>query len=108
MFNMFNSKPSLSLKEIFEKTQSKENYFVDVRTPPEYAAVHAFGAESIPLNTIDSSVVEKLKGYKEVYVICQSGGRSATATSLLVSNGVNAINVEGGTNAWRTEGLPVI
>lgn len=108
MLNLFKTKPSVSLKEIFEKTQDKNNAFIDVRTPPEYVSLHAKGAESIPLNTIDNNVVERLKKYKEVYVICQSGGRSAAATSLFVSNGVNAINVEGGTNAWKAEGLPII
>lgn len=108
MLNLFKSKPSVSLKEVFEKTQNKNNAFVDVRTSPEYASLHAKGAESIPLNIIDSNVIEKLKKYNEVYVICQSGGRSAAATSLFVSNGVNAINVEGGTNAWKAEGLPTV
>ena len=108
MLNLFKNKPAVSLKEIFEKTQNKNVVFIDVRTKPEYASLHAKGAESIPLNTINDDVISKLKKYDEVYVICQSGGRSAAATSLFVANGVKAINVEGGTTAWHREGLPTV
>ncbi len=40
-------------------------------------------------------------------VICRSGNRSATATSLLVRSGFDAMNLRGGMQAWASSGLPV-
>ena len=41
-----------------------------------------------------------------VYIICQSGGRSAQATQYLEAVGHNAVNVTGGTAAWIWAQLP--
>lgn len=79
---------------------------LDVRTEAEYAGGHAKGAMHIPLDELEERAGE-LKGASEVYVICQSGGRSAQAVNYLTAEGVNAINVAGGTRAWRSDGLPM-
>ncbi|MGJ8722629.1 MAG: rhodanese-like domain-containing protein [Salinibacterium amurskyense] len=42
-----------------------------------------------------------------MYVICESGGRSAQAVEWLNTQGFDAVNIEGGTSAWRNAGLPV-
>jgi len=42
-----------------------------------------------------------------VYVICQSGGRSAQAAQLLVRAGLDARSVAGGTSAWVHSGRTV-
>jgi rhodanese-related sulfurtransferase len=42
-----------------------------------------------------------------VYVICKSGGRSAKAVEHLRANGVDAVNVAGGTLAWIEAGNAV-
>lgn len=81
--------------------------FIDVRTPAEYKSGHAKGAENYPLQQFGPSVIKKLKNYDTVYVICQSGGRSATATSHLRDAKINAINVSGGTSAWQANRLPM-
>ena len=81
--------------------------FVDVRTRGEYTSGHAKGAINMPLDSFSDADIAKLKQYADVYVICQSGGRSAAATKALKSSGVNATNVSGGTSAWRSQGLPM-
>ena len=81
--------------------------FIDVRSGDEYAFGHAQGAVNMPLDAFSEADVARLKQNKEVYVICQSGGRSSTATKALIASGVNAINVEGGTSAWQAAGLPM-
>jgi len=39
-----------------------------------------------------------------VYVICAVGGRSRKAAELLISKGVDATNVAGGTKGWIDAG----
>ena len=79
---------------------------IDVREPDEYATGHAPGAVNLPLSELPARVSEVPAG-TPVHVICQAGGRSARATELLTVNGVDAINVDGGTNAWIQQGHPL-
>jgi rhodanese-related sulfurtransferase len=78
---------------------------IDVRTPAEYAAGHVPGARNVPIDTLDPHAADL--GTGEVYVICESGGRSARASATLASAGHPAVNITGGTAAWRAAGLPV-
>jgi rhodanese-related sulfurtransferase len=102
----FNSIPSIPAAEAADKLRESKTILVDVRTPQEFAGGHAKDAYNCPLSTLDKCV-DKLKDFSEVYVICQSGGRSASAVSKLLSANIKAINVEGGTIAWRALGLPL-
>jgi rhodanese-related sulfurtransferase len=103
----FNSTPSASTIETAKHVGESGVAFIDVRTPAEYKSGHAKGAENYPLQQFSPALVEKLKQYETVYVICQSGGRSSTATSHLRSAKINAINVSGGTSAWQANHLPM-
>lgn len=103
----FNSNPSISTTEVVKRVGEPGVAFIDVRTPEEYKAGHAKGAENYPLQQFSPSVIEKLKNYDTVYVICQSGGRSSTAVSHLRGEKINAINVSGGTSAWQANHLPM-
>lgn len=106
MFNLFNKTPVVPLKEIAEQVTTSGVGFIDVRTKDEFASGHAKSTTNIPLDSI-SDKAEELKKFERVYVICQSGGRSGRAVDILGSLGVNAINVPGGTIAWRSAGLPM-
>lgn len=79
---------------------------IDVREPDEYATGHAPGAVNLPLSELPDRIGEVPTG-TPVHVICQAGGRSARATELLSGNGVDAINVDGGTKAWIQQGHPL-
>jgi rhodanese-related sulfurtransferase len=95
---------SVSVEEASEKVHGDNVAFIDVRSEGEYATGHAQGAKNIPLNNLVNQA-ESLTGYDAVYLICQSGGRSAMAVQYLAMEGINAINVLGGTNAWQSAGL---
>lgn len=72
---------------------------VDVRQPGEYALGHVPSAVLMPLAEVPDRVAE-LAADREVYVICGSGGRSMRACEYLAQQGIDAVNVAGGTRAW--------
>ncbi|MCL3861461.1 rhodanese-like domain-containing protein [Actinotalea sp. K2] len=80
---------------------------IDVREDHEYAAGHVPGALSIPLTQFVDRVTEVTSLPGEVYLICESGGRSAQVTAWLGQQGYDVANVAGGTGAWRAAGYPV-
>lgn len=81
--------------------------FVDVRTPEEYAAGHADRAINIPLDTLPANL-DRLEKGEPVYLICQTGRRSKIAAGMLKDAGFEKpINIAGGTDAWKSDGLPM-
>ncbi len=104
--SFFSSVPSVSVVEAAQKMRAANKAFIDVRTPEEYSSGHARGAVSMPLSTLGTRANELAK-FDSVYVICQSGGRSSSATSQLLARKINAINVAGGTLAWKAAKLPL-
>jgi len=82
--------------------------FIDVRTPEEYAEGHIQGARLIPLQELAERMAEVPKN-RRVYLYCRSGKRSAAAANILVKAGfTNIENIEGGINAWKGAGYPVV
>jgi rhodanese-related sulfurtransferase len=84
---------------------------VDVRTPVEFAAVHADGAVLVPQGGVPDVVARLVsKGVRPtVYAICKTGARARNAVRQLRDAGyTEASCVEGGTDAWVAAGLPVI
>ena len=79
---------------------------IDVREPDEYEAAHVPGAQPIPLGTVPDRIAE-VPADGSVYVICAMGGRSLKAAEFYRANGIDAINVGGGTKAWIEAGQPV-
>ena len=79
---------SESVKEFMEKGA----VILDVRSPGEFQTGHIKGSKNIPLNIISSKINDIKKLNKPVIACCASGMRSAQATSILKSNGINAMN----------------
>jgi rhodanese-related sulfurtransferase len=79
---------------------------IDVRQPDEYDAGHVPGAHLIPLGEVAARLGE-VPTDGTVYVICQTGSRSARATDFLRRQGIDAQNVAGGTKAWIESGRTV-
>lgn len=70
----------------------KRAVIIDVRTPGEFQGGHIKGSKNIPLNTIGNQIESIKKLNKPVIACCASGMRSAQATSILKSNGIEAMN----------------
>lgn len=85
---------------------------IDVRTPVEFRELHVEFAHNIPLDRLDPAAIaaERAKaGEEPLYVICRSGSRGRSACERLIAAGVkNVVNVEGGTLACDTAGLPMV
>jgi rhodanese-related sulfurtransferase len=93
------------------RLQQRGASIVDVRTPMEFASVHAVGATSAPLDRLDAqALATSFQATTELplLVICKSGGRSAQACETLAAAGLkDVVSVDGGTDAWERAGLPV-
>jgi rhodanese-related sulfurtransferase len=76
---------------------------VDVREPDEYEQAHVPGARLVPLATVPERL-DEFPTSGTVYLICASGGRSRRAAEFLRAQGVDAVNVAGGTKAWLAAG----
>lgn len=89
--------------------ESGEAVVIDVRTPEEFIQGHIQGAENINLNNVLFAEKVSVLNKDANYIInCQSGGRSARATSLMYELGFkNVSNLEGGIIAWKNAGLAV-
>lgn len=73
---------------------------LDVREGWELDICAVEGATHIPLNQLPQRISE-LPTDQPVVVICHHGGRSAQAMMFLRQRGLNqAINLEGGIDAW--------
>ena len=110
MFFFGNNVPSCNVNEAKSTIEnSKDCLILDVRSPEEYSQAHIAGSKLIPLNVLGNKLGELSKfKEKEVLVICRSGNRSMSATSMLVKDGfTNAKNVEGGIMSWHRQGHPL-
>jgi rhodanese-related sulfurtransferase len=103
---------SISVKQLFERSQNRDVDLIDVRMPSEFREVHAECARNVPLESLDPKAVTSARNghaNEPLYVICRSGNRSTQACQKFVDAGFeNIVNVEGGTLAWEKSGLPVV
>ncbi len=82
---------------------------LDVRETEEYAKGHLLDARNIPASKIKDRIGE-LEKFKErpLIVCCATGVRSASACGELKKLGfLKLFNLAGGTEAWKTAGLPL-
>ncbi len=81
-------------------------FLIDVREDSEYQSGHVPGAKHIPLGSLGERLNEIPKD-QEIWVICQSGGRSMKAANALEDLGYSAVSVAGGTGAWIQAGKEI-
>jgi rhodanese-related sulfurtransferase len=104
---------SISASELSKLLASGKSIdLIDVRTPIEYRAMHITIARNEPLDRLDPKAIQATRNgssSEPLYVVCRSGGRSRQACEKLLTAGVtNVINVEGGTMACESAGVPVV
>lgn len=85
-----------------------EILLIDVREANEYAFERIPGALLYPLSTFDPRAIPSASG-KKLVIQCAAGGRSMRAAQALAAAGhAEVYNLEGGINAWKSHGLPLI
>jgi rhodanese-related sulfurtransferase len=96
--------PEIDVTEL-AKVRADGARLIDVREPDEYTAAHVPGAVLVPLATVPERLGD-VPSEGPVYVICAKGGRSLQAAEFYRAQGIDAINVAGGTTAWIEAGEP--
>ena len=95
---------SINAKELKSILSGKQGdlIIVDVRGKDEWDSGHIEDPRviNIDVNSLmfDSSKLDKSK---QIYLICESGGRSSFAQMILGAKGFKCVNVEGGMSAFR-------
>lgn len=89
--NLLGIGPNVNLKEMYQNGAQ----IIDVRTKGEYQTGHIKGSVNIPLQHLQANL-SKLKKDQPIITCCASGMRSASAKSILKSNGFKEVYNGGG------------
>ena len=95
-----------AFKELIAQTPNA--IIVDVRTDGEVAQGVIENAILIDFNGQNFELnLDQLDKNKPTFLYCASGGRSGSASKIMVEKGFKQVyNLNGGINAWRAEGYP--
>lgn len=89
-----------------QELRSREGVpLIDVREAHEFAAGRVPGAVNLPMSELGMRLDELPA--ESFDVICEVGGRSARVVDALTARGYEAVNVAGGTSAWRAAGYDI-
>lgn len=101
---------TITPEELSRRVPTQSIYLLDVRTPAEFSQLHAFNAVNLPLGNLQRDASLPPACGQVVGLLCQSGARARQAAQLLESRDCRRqlLVVEGGTEAWRAAGLPVV
>ncbi|HUC52038.1 MAG TPA: rhodanese family protein [Xanthobacteraceae bacterium] len=92
------------------KMLSEGAILLDIREADEYARAHIDGARHLPLSKLDAADLRVQHGMPVIFH-CRSGARTAGNAPRLaakVGGSCDAFIVDGGLDAWRKAGLPVV
>ena len=91
------------------KMNNEDTIVIDIREPNEFIKGHIENALNIPLNKLEEKLpeLEKNKNHPLI-VVCQTGGRSASACKILTKAGFDQVfNMQGGMQSWEDNKLPI-
>jgi len=98
----------ISIDELATKIESDPTLtLIDVREVDEYTDGHVAGAKLVVLGTVANNV-DAFRSDGSTYVICRSGGRSMRACEFLDAQGLDVVNIAGGTMGWIASGRDVV
>lgn len=102
-----NDYKNLTIAEYREQFGNAPHALIDVRTVGEYQSGHLPGALNIPLDQLGRRM-EEVPQDKPIIVVCASGSRSKSGSSVIVRAGRTEVyNLQGGTMAWMMQRLPL-
>ena len=104
-FMATSSTPAIAHEDLVQAHQDGTCAVMDVREPHEYAGGHIPGAVNHPLSQFDPARVPR---DERVVLICQAGGRSATAMKRMIAAGrQDAQHYAAGMSGWQARKGPV-
>jgi len=99
MINTIKNLLGFGSKVDYAELVSQGAIILDVRSKGEYASGHIKGSINISVDTLNSNLAKLKDKNKPIITCCASGMRSASAKSILKSNGYT--NVHNG-GAWSS------
>lgn len=98
---------SISPQQAYTLLHSEDNVtLLDVRTPDEFSTEYIEGATLIPLQTLEQNLPKLANArHQKIIVYCRSGMRSVAASRILSAHGFTPLNVKGGIEGWKSEGV---
>lgn len=97
--SLFGFGPSVDYKDLLKQGA----IIVDVRSKGEYQGGHIKGSINIPVDSLSGNLAKLKDKSKPVITCCASGMRSATAKSILKSNGYTAVHNGGGWSSLNSK-----
>ena len=79
---------------------------IDVRGDDEFEAGHIPEARHVPFDSLMQEA-DSVPKEGRVLFVCRTGERSGAAADAFTASGYDAVNIEGGLEAWAEEGLPL-
>lgn len=92
------------------RLQASGLLLIDVREPAEWVAGMAEGAKPVSRGELEKSACFHIADARQaVILICAGGKRSDACAEALAAQGYQTLySVQGGTQAWQAEGLPMV
>ena len=79
---------------------------IDVCEKHEFDSGHVPGAAWIPMSLVPLRM-DEFRSTEPVYVVCRTGNRSGQVVMWLANQGIQTVNVAGGTVTWQNQGFPL-
>lgn len=108
--SLLRSGARVSVLQATQYMNQAKTLILDVRSNDEFATGHLQNAKHIPFGELQNRLKEIEKSKSNIIItVCESGTRSAGAIAILKKAGFDqAFNLDGGIQAWKTQGLPVV
>ena len=104
------SNNSVAPEQVVELVNHQHGVIIDVRSTEEFRSGHILDSIHFDCNETDAKL-KSLQKYatKPVIIVCAHGRRSSAFVKRLQAQGfVRVLNLEGGLQAWRDAGLPLV
>lgn len=99
---------NLSPKQAEELLKSGEAILIDVREGELFKDEHIIYASSLPLDQVTQQLATLGAQSKKIIFQCMKGMKSAQACELAKALGDKIYSLDGGIEAWKAAGLPVL
>lgn len=103
-----NGVPAITVTDLQRSLSGAEPMLLlDVREKEEVHKANIAGALNIPMRSVPASL-DRLTRDRRIAVLCHHGVRSAMVAGFLLRQGYDAVNVDGGIDAWSREVDPSV